>query len=155
MECDQVDGLEWDQVIQVSVPTWWQEVHFHRLRVALCTQVILTVHLHPATQAPQNNVSFTIQDQTSVLISDSLPGRLFPPVFDHLQYAGGRPGRSGLDLVYLTSPPMTRSPRPSPSVFAYCNKHSKTGGGSGLGTRLGLLCSHHLHIVTTVFTITS
>ena len=30
---------------------------------------------------------------------------------------------------------MTRSPRPSPSVFAYC-KRSNTGGGNGLGTRL-------------------
>ena len=30
---------------------------------------------------------------------------------------------------------VTRSPRPSPSVFAYC-KRSNTGGGNGLGTRL-------------------
>ena len=34
---------------------------------------------------------------------------------------------------------MTRSPRPSPSVFAYC-KRSNTGGGNGLGTRLW--CHH-------------
>ena len=33
--------------------------------------------------------------------------------------------------------PMTLSPRPSPSIIAYC-KRSKTGGGrNGLGTRLG------------------
>ena len=31
---------------------------------------------------------------------------------------------------------VVRNPRPSPSVFAYC-KRSKTGGGKGLGTRLG------------------
>jgi len=30
---------------------------------------------------------------------------------------------------------VTKSPRPSPSVFAYC-KQSNTGGGNGLGTRL-------------------
>ena len=30
---------------------------------------------------------------------------------------------------------LTKSPRPPPSVFAYC-KRSKTGSGSGLGTRL-------------------
>ena len=30
---------------------------------------------------------------------------------------------------------VTLSPRPSPSVFAYC-KQSKTGGGNSLGTRL-------------------
>ena len=40
---------------------------------------------------------------------------------------------------YLTSPHVIKSPRPSPSVFAYC-KQSKTGGGNGLGMRLGELC---------------
>ena len=30
---------------------------------------------------------------------------------------------------------VTRSPRPSPAVFAYC-KQSNTGGGNGQGTRL-------------------
>jgi len=30
---------------------------------------------------------------------------------------------------------VTRSPRPSPSIFAYC-KRSNTGGGNSLGTRL-------------------
>ena len=38
----------------------------------------------------------------------------------------------------LTSPDVTHvtlSPRPSPSVFAYC-KRSNTGRGNGLGTRL-------------------
>jgi len=37
--------------------------------------------------------------------------------------------------VYQTSPHMTRSPRPSPSIFAYC-KRSNTGSENGLGTRL-------------------
>jgi len=41
--------------------------------------------------------------------------------------------------VYLTSPHVTRSPRPSPSIFAYC-KRSKTGGRNGLGMRLGEMC---------------
>ena len=41
----------------------------------------------------------------------------------------------GLPSVYLMSPVLTKSPRPSPSVFAYC-KCSKTGGSSDLGTRL-------------------
>ena len=36
---------------------------------------------------------------------------------------------------YLMSSHMTRSPRPSPSLFAYC-KQSNTGGGNGLETRL-------------------
>ena len=36
---------------------------------------------------------------------------------------------------------MTLSPRPSPSVFAYC-KRPKTGGGNGLGTRLYLPIRH-------------
>jgi len=40
-----------------------------------------------------------------------------------------------LPSVYLTSPHVTKSPRPSPSVFTYC-KPSKTGGGNSLGTRL-------------------
>ena len=48
--------------------------------------------------------------------------------------------RSGLALVclpsvYLMSLLVTKSPRPSLSVFAYC-KRSKTGGERGLGTRL-------------------
>ena len=51
-----------------------------------------------------------------------------------------------LPSVYLTSPHMTGSPRPSPSVFAYC-KWSNTGGGNSLGTRL--------ECVVLVFGITS
>ena len=35
----------------------------------------------------------------------------------------------------LMSPHVTKSPRPSPSIFAYC-KWSNTGGGNGLGTGL-------------------
>jgi len=42
-----------------------------------------------------------------------------------------------LSSSYLTLAHMTRSPGPSPSVFAYC-KRSKTGGGNSLGTRLPL-----------------
>jgi len=41
-----------------------------------------------------------------------------------------------LPSVYLTLH-ITKSPRPSPSIFAYC-KRSNTGGGNGLGTRLWL-----------------
>jgi len=40
-----------------------------------------------------------------------------------------------LPFVHLTPPHMTKSPRSSTSVFAYCNQ-SNTGGGSGLGMRL-------------------
>jgi len=40
-----------------------------------------------------------------------------------------------LPFVYLTSWCVTKSPRPSPSIFVYC-KQSNTGGGNGLGTRL-------------------
>ena len=36
-----------------------------------------------------------------------------------------------LPCVYLMSPHMTRSPRPSLVIFAYC-KRSKTGGGTSL-----------------------
>ena len=36
---------------------------------------------------------------------------------------------------------VTKSPRPSPFILAYC-KQSKTGGGNGLGTRL--LCTSHV-----------
>ena len=38
---------------------------------------------------------------------------------------------------------MTLSPRPSPSVFAYC-KRSKTGGRNGLGTRLRMFTEYIL-----------
>ena len=40
-----------------------------------------------------------------------------------------------LPSVYLTSLHVTKSPRPSPSIFVYC-KQSKTGGGNDLGTRV-------------------
>jgi len=47
---------------------------------------------------------------------------------------------------------VTRSPRPSPSVFAYC-KRSNTGGGNGLGTRLGQ--AHHVLYRTCALTLVS
>jgi len=34
---------------------------------------------------------------------------------------------------------VTKSPRPSPSIIAYC-KRSNTGGGNGLVTRLQMCC---------------
>jgi len=37
--------------------------------------------------------------------------------------------------IYLMSSHVTKSPRPSPFVLAYC-KRSKTGGGNSLGMRL-------------------
>ena len=46
-----------------------------------------------------------------------------------------------LPFVHLTSLHVTRSPRPSPAVFAYC-KRSNTGGGNGLGTRLDIFYDH-------------
>ena len=47
-----------------------------------------------------------------------------------------------LPSVYLMSPHITKSPRPSSSVFAYCRR-STTGDGNGLRTRLHnlLACS--------------
>jgi len=41
-------------------------------------------------------------------------------------------------ILYLMSSHMTRSPRPSSSVFAYC-KWSNTGGGNSLWTRILLV----------------
>ena len=46
-----------------------------------------------------------------------------------------------LPFVHLMSLHVTRSPRPSPAVFAYC-KRSNTGSGNGLGTRLDIFYDH-------------
>ena len=51
-----------------------------------------------------------------------------------------------LPSVYLMSPHMTKSPRPSPSVFAYC-KRSNTGGGNGLGMRLTFEVRMHFLVI--------
>jgi len=52
-----------------------------------------------------------------------------------------------LPSVYLMSLHVTKSPRPSPSVFVCC-KQSNTGGGNNLGTRLEFLSSRWLPLVT-------
>jgi len=44
-----------------------------------------------------------------------------------------------LPSVYLMSLHVTKSPRPSPSIFTYW-KRSNTGGGNSLGTRLYISC---------------
>ena len=56
---------------------------------------------------------------------------------------GTAPGVSTLYLPDQMLPHVTRSPRPSLSVFAY-GKQSRTGGIEGLGMRLGKLGEQQL-----------
>jgi len=55
--------------------------------------------------------------------------------------------RKGFEILHQPPPPVyiTKTPRPSPSIFTYC-KRSNTGGGNGMGTRLWSFCCSRLGV---------
>ena len=98
-------------------------------------QVDMRVDIHVRGVVPDHCNSQTLHWSASNLPNNELYWRWRTPRF----FVGHRPTRLPSRLPYIMD--MTLSPRPPPSIFAYC-KRSKTGGRNGLGKRLGPgLCS--------------
>ena len=98
-------------------------------------QVDMRVDIHVRGMVPDHCNSQTLHWSASNLPNNELYWRWRTPRF----FVGHHPTRLPSRLPDIMD--MTLSPRPPPSIFAYC-KRSKTGGRDGLGTRLGPgLCS--------------
>ena len=132
------------------------------LNQSLVVYQSVTLYTQVATTPLVAGLALTLLIARQPLFASSLIPRLLPPpVFDSLRYANIQ-GKVWENWSHVTPPPVclpsvnlmsshvTRSPRPSPSMF-YILQIQCTGGRNGLGTRLVASASLYPGLVQRLF----